>query len=173
MEKVRIEDVESRTGPADVKRPLTRALGATNLSVNYYELAPGESFAFGYHAHSDQEEVFYVVSGTVTFETEDGPVAVGPEEVVRFGPGEFQRGVNEVSEPRSDGPEDERSESSGGAERVVALALGAPKESGDLDLRRECSDCGGKTPNRIERPAGGEGLVTVCEDCDAETGRFD
>src|SRR6056297_3880941 len=97
MEKVRIEDVEARaSGPADVKRPLTSVLGATDLAVNYYELAPGDSFAFGYHAHSDQEEVFYVQSGTVTFETEEGPVEVSAGELVRFAPGEYQRGVNEA-----------------------------------------------------------------------------
>jgi quercetin dioxygenase-like cupin family protein len=158
MEKVRIEDVESRaSGPADVKRPLTAALGATDLALNYFELAPGDSFAFGYHAHSDQEEVFYVQSGTVTFRTEDGPVEVGPEELVRFAPGEYQRGVNEADEE---------------TERAVALALGAPKESGDLDLRRECLDCGDRTSNDIQRAESGEGLVTVCEDCGAETGQF-
>jgi uncharacterized cupin superfamily protein len=156
MEKVRIEDIESRAGgPADVKRPLTAALDATDLAVNYYELAPGDSFAFGYHAHSDQEEVFYVQSGTVTFENEEGPVEVGSGELVRFAPGEYQRGVNQH------------------AERAVALALGAPKESGELDLRRECPDCDDRTSNTIQRAGEGEVLVTVCEDCGAETGRFD
>ncbi len=155
MERVRIDDVDSRTGPAAVKRPLTDALDATDLALNYYELAPGDSFAFGYHAHADQEEVFYVESGTVTFETEDGEAVVESDEFVRFAPGEYQRGVNR------------------GDERVVALALGAPKESGDLDLRRDCENCGERTPNSIERAPDGEGLVTVCEDCGAETGQFD
>jgi uncharacterized cupin superfamily protein len=155
MEKVQIEAVESRTGPAAVKRPLTRALDATDLALNYYELAPGDSFAFGYHAHSDQEEVFYVQSGTVTFETEDGPVEVGPGEVVRFAPGEYQRGVNRSSD------------------RVVALVLGAPRESGDLDLRRNCPECDERTANGIRRADDGQGLVTVCEDCGEETGYFD
>src|SRR6056297_850770 len=147
MEKVRIEEIESRTGPADVKRPLTRALGATDLAVNYFELAPGDSFAFGYYAHFDQEEVFYVQSGTVTFETEEGPVEVSSGELVRFAPGEYQRGVNENDS------------------RAVALALGAPKESGDLDMRRECSDCGERTSNTIRRADEGAGLLTICEDC--------
>ncbi|PSP55634.1 cupin domain-containing protein [Halobacteriales archaeon QS_1_67_19] len=156
MEKVRIESVEPRAaGPADEKRSLTDPLGATDLAVNYYELEPGDSFAFGYHAHSDQEEVFYVQSGTVTFETEDGPVDVAAGELVRFGPGEFQRGVNR------------------GDERVAALALGAPRESGNLDLRRACPDCEGRTPNVIERAGSGDALVTVCENCGAETERFD
>ena len=155
MERIHVENVESRTGPADVKRPLTDALGATDLALNYYELAPGDSFAFGYHAHSNQEEIFYVQSGTVTFETEGGEVAVGPGELVRFAPGEYQRGINR------------------GDRRVVALALGAPKESGDLDLRRDCEDCGEPTANAIRRADDTGRLVTVCEDCGAETGRFD
>jgi quercetin dioxygenase-like cupin family protein len=155
MEKVTIEDVESRAGPADVRRPLTSPLGATDLAVNYFELAPGDSFAFGYHAHSEQEEVFYVQSGTVTFETEEGPVEVSSGELVRFAPGEYQRGVNQNEE------------------RAVALALGAPQEGGDLDLRRECPDCNQRTSNAIRRAEDGPGLVTICEDCGAETGRFD
>ena len=156
MEKVRIEDVESRTtGPSDVRRPLTAALGATDLALNYFELAPGDSFAFGYHAHSEQEEIFYVQSGTVTFETEDGQVEATSGEVVRFAPGEYQQGTNR------------------GDERVVALGLGAPKDGGDLDLRRECPDCDERTPNSIQRAEYGDGLVTVCEDCGAETERFD
>jgi uncharacterized cupin superfamily protein len=155
MEKVRIDDVESHTGPAAVKRPLTAALDATDLALNYYELAPGDSFAFGYHAHGDQEEVFYVQSGTVTFETEDGSIEADSGDVVRFAPGEYQRGVNR------------------GEDRVVALALGAPKESGDLDLRRECPECDDRTANDIRRASDdGEALVTVCEDCGAETGWF-
>jgi uncharacterized cupin superfamily protein len=155
MERVTVEAVESRAGPADVKRPLTAALGATDLALNYYELAPGDSFAFGYHAHSEQEEVFYVQSGTVTFETEDGEVAVSAGELVRFAPGEYQRGINRDEE------------------RVVALALGAPKESGELDMRRDCPDCEERTPNAIERAEDDAGLVTICEDCGAETGRFE
>jgi uncharacterized cupin superfamily protein len=155
MKKVPIEGIESRDGgPADVKRPLTGALGATDLALNYYELAPGDSFAFGYHAHSNQEEVFYIQSGTITFETEEGNTEVGPDEIVRFAPGEYQRGVNQHDE------------------RAVALALGAPKESGDLDLRRECPDCGDRTSNSIQRAESGDDLVTICEDCGAETGWF-
>jgi hypothetical protein len=53
MEKVRIEEIDSRVAPAEVKRPLTAALGASDLALNYYELAPGDSFAFGYHAHGE------------------------------------------------------------------------------------------------------------------------
>jgi len=59
MKKVTIEEIDRRIDSATVTRPLTAALGASNVAINYYELAPGDSFAYGYHAHEMQEEVFY------------------------------------------------------------------------------------------------------------------
>ncbi len=121
MRKVSVEDTESFVSAADCFRPLSSALGTEDVSINHYELAPGDSFGFCYHRHHDQEEVFYIRSGTVTFETEDGDVPVSTGELVRFGPGEFQRGTNR------------------GTERVVALALGAPRpENEEVDLARDC-----------------------------------
>lgn len=152
MEHVRIDAVEDWMGPASIKRPLGRALGTTEMAINYYELAPGESFAFGYHRHTEQEEVFYIQSGTVTFETEAGDVAVETGEAIRFEPGEFQQGTNHSDE------------------RVVAVALGGPAEPGETEIRRDCPDCGERTPQRIE-PAD-DALRTLCENCDTETGRF-
>jgi mannose-6-phosphate isomerase-like protein (cupin superfamily) len=154
MRKCSLDDAETRMGPAAVKRPLTDPLGIENAALNYYELAPGDAFGFGYHRHADQEEVFYVQCGTVTFETEAGSVTVSADEAVRFGPGEWQVGRNE------------------GEERVVALAMGAPRDAGETEMRRECPDCGERTPNRIEFAGDREALVTLCTDCGAETGRF-
>jgi len=154
MKKVRIDELQRFMGPATVKRPVSRGLETEHMGINYYELEPGDAFSFGYHSHSDQEEVFYIQEGTVTFETDDGSVSVGAGEVVRFGPGEFQRGVNE------------------GDERVVGLAIGAPQDGGELTLRRECADCGDRTPQAIERSEDGEALVTTCEGCGGVTGRF-
>jgi uncharacterized cupin superfamily protein len=154
MERVRLEAVENAYGPAAVKRRLTGPLGTTAVAINYYELEPGDAFAFGYHRHADQEEVFVVEAGTVTFETESGRVAVEAGEVVRFSPGEFQRGVNR------------------GAERVRALAIGAPREGGESTILRDCATCGERTPQAIERAADAEGLVTRCTACDGLTGRF-
>lgn len=158
MEKVRIDDVASLAGPAAEKRKLTGALGTEGLALGHYVLEPGDSFAFGLHAHGAQEEVFHVQSGTVTFEVGRSPdetrtVEVGPGEVARFAPGEYQRGTNE------------------GGERVVALVIGAPRESGDLDLRCDCPACGERTPNRIESDDDGA-VVTICERCGAETARY-
>ncbi len=152
MEHVRIGSVDDWMGPASVKRPIGRALGTTALAINYYELAPGESFAFGYHRHTEQEEVFYVQSGTVTFETEAGEVTVESGEIIRFAPGEFQQGTNH------------------GEERVTAIALGGPADPGDTEIRRDCPDCGDRTPQRIE--SADDALRTLCEHCGGETGRF-
>ena len=142
-------------GPADVVRPLTDALGLTDFALNYYELDPGESFAYGLHAHEGQEEVFYVLSGTVAFETRDGEAAAEAGDVVRFGRGEFQRGVNR------------------GEERVVALAMGAPQETGETEIYRACEDCGERTPHRVDLAEDGDAVVAVCEACGVATGRFD
>jgi len=64
-------------------------LGTEHVAMNYFELAPGDAFAGGVHAHGDQEEVFYVLSGTATFEV--GPererVDVEAGELIRFAPG--------------------------------------------------------------------------------------
>lgn len=154
MEHVAVEDVDRVVQPAEVMRPLTDALGLEEFAMNYYGLAPGDSFAFAYHRHGIQEEVFVVLEGTATFETEAGDVAVGASEAVRFGPGEFQRGWNR------------------GDERVVALAFGAPLEYGEQVTLRECPQCAEMTDQSIERADGGDARVTHCVECGTRTGRW-
>jgi len=154
MQRVSVTDPDRRMGPAADKRALSSALDTSDLALNYYELAPGDAFGFGYHRHPDQEEVFYVVEGTATFETEDGDVTVSAGELIRFEPGEWQLGRND------------------GDERVVALAMGAPRDARETEMLRECPDCGGRTENTVEMTDDRDALVTRCLDCDAETGRF-
>lgn len=154
MEKATIDELDNWMGPASVKRPLGKALGTEHMGMRFYELEPGESTAFGYHAHENQEEVFYVVEGELTFETEDGEVSVGEGEAIRFGPGEFQRSRNDT-----DG-------------RVRTLGIGAPSDPGELTLLRECPECGERTDQEIDSTDDGSALVTLCVECGAETGRF-
>ncbi|MGM0387953.1 MAG: cupin domain-containing protein [Natrinema limicola] len=153
MERVSLSEVDRWMSPAQSKRSLSNALEAEHLAVNHYILEPGESFGFGYHRHADQEELFYVLEGTATFETADGDVTVSAEEAIRFAPGEWQRGRNETDE------------------RVVALALGAPAETGETDILRMCPDCGERQLVRIEPTADRDALVAICEECGAETVR--
>lgn len=155
MERVAVADVENSVQPAAVQKRLTDALGCSDLAINYYELAPGDSFAFAYHRHDAQEEVFVVLAGTATFETEDGDVIVGPDEAVRFAPGEFQRGWNR------------------GDERVRALALGAPLAYEGGETLADCPGCEERTRHDIVVPDDEEGArAVVCGSCGAETDRW-
>lgn len=126
MERVDIDDVEPAfmDGSGLDRRGLSGPLGTDDLAINYYAIEPGESLSGGMHAHFDQEEVFYVVDGEVTFETPDDEFAVGADEAVRFAPGEFQTSENESDET------------------AVVIALGAPKGSEDVRVPLECRECG-------------------------------
>jgi len=153
MQKVRITDVEPVVDCATLHRPLTEAIGVDHLAINYYELAPGDSFAYGYHNHTDQEELFLVLAGTVEFTTESGPVTVAEGELIRFAPGEFQQGTNH------------------GDDRVTAIALGAPPEPGETTVFRHCPSCDERTETTIER-VDDTTKITRCRSCNTETGRY-
>lgn len=183
MEHVRIDDLDNAVQPAAVMRRLTDPLGCEDLAINYYELAPGDSFAFAFHSHEVQEEVFVVLSGTATWVVgpevdEDGDacdpggsgdpdgsgdpgdpherrsVEVGPMEAVRIPPGQFQRGWNR------------------GEERVTALALGAPLAYGEQPKLDDCPACGSEVDVSIERADDEAAVVTVCAECGTEIGRW-
>ena len=136
------------------RRVLTDALGAEHVAAVHYELEPGEQFSGGLHTHHDQEEVFYVVRGTATFEvgTDGRKVDVGAGEVIRFEPGEFQCGRNEGDEP------------------VVGLALAAPGSRHDweaIESFAPCAECGEVTSHGVREPD--EAFVVYCNDCGNET----
>ena len=148
MERIAIDEVT----PADVgsdteRRSLGDALEATAVAINRYRLEPGNRLA-GLHAHGDQEEVFVVLDGTLTFETLDGAVTVGGGEAVRFSPGEYQSGKNDAEGP------------------ATVLALGAPRDTDDLRIPVACPECG--HPDRRLEISGGGGTLT-CLDCGAES----
>ena len=145
MEKVTVDDVaESEMGEGDV-RNVADALGTTDLAMNRYSLAPGEDFTSGLHTHLDQEEVFYVIEGTATFETPDGSREVDAGEAIRFAPGDYQQGRND------------------GDERVVALALGAPKESTEVRVPMDCPECN-ESDDMALRFENGE-MTLQCPEC--------
>ncbi|PSQ37631.1 cupin [Halobacteriales archaeon SW_12_71_31] len=145
MEHVSIDEVDPAAMGADIdRRGLSDPLSTTDLSVNHYRLTPGERLSGSLHAHTDQEEVFVVIEGEATFERlDDDDVTVGAGEAVRFGPGEYQSGVND------------------GDGELRVLGLGAPRDSEDVRLPAACPDC--EHGNlRIDTD---DGLTFVCPDC--------
>lgn len=156
MQKATVDDIEPTSPDSDEgdRRGLSAPLETSVLAANYYALDPGEAFSGGLHTHLDQEEVFYVIDGTATFETKPEATAdsttleVASGEAVRFAPGEFQQGRNESDE------------------RVVALALGAPKESTDVRVPQTCPECSESDVMTVRM---GEGGMTLhCPECGAE-----
>lgn len=151
MQQVDIDDVEPTSFGDDLdRRGLTEPLGTSDLAINRYALEPGEAFSGGLHTHLHQEEVFYIVEGTATFETKPDPTAesetveVGAGEAIRFAPGEYQQGRNESDK------------------RVVALALGGPKESTDVRIPLPCRECESET---LAVVFSDDGMAYECPDC--------
>ncbi|WP_265108958.1 cupin domain-containing protein [Halosolutus halophilus] len=158
MEHVSIDEIDpepyENAWQSD-RRALSDPLNATNLAITRYALEPGERFSGSVHAHADQEEVFVVLEGTATFETRAGDVTVEKDEAIRFAPGEFQSGYN-------DGEAD-----------LVALAIGAPRETEDVRIDRipvlddrdvACPDCGHDSMRIPDESDSG----LVCPACGAE-----
>ncbi len=154
MDRVTLAAVDSLFSPAEAKLPIGDALETTNVAMNYYELEPGDQFGAGYHRHPTQEEVFFIIEGTATFETETGDVQIGPEEFCRFAPGEWQLGRND------------------GTDTVRALAIGAPRESPETEVMRECPECDEETPQTFSVTDDKDALLAICAECGTETGRF-
>lgn len=167
MENVRIEGLDRHLSTASVKRPVGEALGIEGFALQYYELEPGETFSTNLHTHLDQEEVFYILEGVATFEIDEekvgtdeesigadgGSVAVGAGEAIRFAPGEYQHGRNDTDE------------------RVIGLAMGAPRES--TEGRIECPACGAREQPDVEWTDDRTAILYDCPACGTEINRQD
>ena len=147
MEQIHLGSTDGETRGGVEGRRLGDALAADHVAINHYRVAPGERIA-GLHAHADQEEVFVVQEGAVTFEMLDGRVHVADEEAVRVPPGEFQSCHNTADD------------------EAVVLALGAPRDTDDVRIPVGCSECGA-AEHRLMVLEGEE--LLMCPDCGAET----
>lgn len=146
MERIALEELEPGTSDVGAAAGgLSAALGATDVTINHYVVAPGDRIS-GLHAHGDQEEIFLVLEGVATVETLDGKFDVESGVAVRFGPGEYQSVTNQ------------------GPRELAVLAIGAPPESEDVRIPIGCPDCG----NDFRRPAMlGDGPGLECPECGA------
>lgn len=52
-------------------------------SANFVEVDPGK-YAYGYHYHEENEEVFYIISGEASVKTEKGAVHLKQGDVICF-----------------------------------------------------------------------------------------
>ncbi len=82
------------------KRPLGDLFGLTNFGVNLTTLAPGAASSIR-HAHQLQDEFIYVLAGTPTLVTDEGPTALAPGMCAGFkaGTGYAHRLLNESDQP--------------------------------------------------------------------------
>ena len=100
--------------PCD-QRSITDAAALDNFAFNVYTADPGESIPLAYHVHEEQEEAFYVLSGTLSVETPEGTYEIEADGLFAVDPESPQRAYN---------PDD-------ADEDVVVLAIGAPAVDGD------------------------------------------
>ncbi|MEF8814667.1 MAG: cupin domain-containing protein [Halovenus sp.] len=154
MKRTNTVDAKPTRGTASVTRSLADSLGVGGFQWIYFEVEPGETFSVCYHAHPDEEEIFYVLDGRATFETEDGEIYIESGEAVRFEPGEFQHGFNETEEP------------------VIALAFSAPRDR-EIGGVIECPECGKRDHPRKETSDDGNVTIIVCNACGSEVNRKD
>lgn len=77
-----------------VHRSISDAADLSAMAMNVYEVEPGEQLPLAYHYHDDQEEVFYVLSGTLSVETPDGEYVVGADEAFVAEPDSPHRAYN-------------------------------------------------------------------------------
>ena len=104
-----LSEIDAVPPDLDVRR-VGDALGVENMRVTVWYFEPGEEIQ--YHAHSEQEELYFVLEGEFSLKLGRS----GEEEYVEAGPGTFWVA----------GPEVGHGHRNVGDERGVVLALGAP-----------------------------------------------
>jgi mannose-6-phosphate isomerase-like protein (cupin superfamily) len=73
------------------QRWYTQAVAAEQVSFSWRRMRPGTGGRGSYgHRHPGQEEVYFVVSGTVTFKIGDDVFEAGPQTAVRVGGDAFR-----------------------------------------------------------------------------------
>lgn len=109
------DDVEVPEGRPCEYRSLTDAGDLDEMAMNLFRAEPGEQLPLAYHYHEQQEEAFFVLSGTLFVET--------PGQTYEVPEGHLST-VDPESPQRAHNPEDAE-------ERVELLAVGAPPAPDD------------------------------------------
>lgn len=154
-ELARVDLLPDEPSYAAHMKAVGEAVGATEFAVNVYTALPGESISLGYHRHPDHEELFYVIEGTIAFETADGGfwIETGEAFFVPAGAPHRCRAVGDTE--------------------ARVIAIGAPKATNDAVFSEPCPACGEETDREIERTDAGStpAVVLRCSACGEETDR--
>jgi mannose-6-phosphate isomerase-like protein (cupin superfamily) len=100
------------------RRSLSEVAGISKMAINRYTADPGEELPLAYHYHDEQEEAFYVLSGTLHVDTPEGTLKAGPDTLLTVEPDNPQFAYN---------PDD-------AADTVDVVAIGAPAVDGDVHV---------------------------------------
>jgi mannose-6-phosphate isomerase-like protein (cupin superfamily) len=112
VERDEVETVPDR--PCELRR-LSEAAELSEFAVNVFSAEPGEQIPLAYHYHEEQEEAFYVLSGTLHVETPEETYEVDEDALFAADPESPHRAYNPADADAT----------------VVVLAMGAPAVSGD------------------------------------------
>jgi uncharacterized cupin superfamily protein len=75
------------------------ALGTEQVSFSWRRMPPGTGGRGSYgHRHPGQEEVYFVVSGTITFKIDDDVFEAGPQTAVRISGDAYRSVHNDASQ---------------------------------------------------------------------------
>ena len=150
---VDVTDLPDAPNPTREKKEVDEAVGATAFGFNVMTADPGEQLPWGYHRHPDHEELFYVVSGALRFETPDEEFRVATGEAFFVEPDSPQKAV-----AVGDGP-------------AVVVATGAPKAADDAVVEERCPACGETTDRTHEEDVeDGERVYhLLCTSCGERT----
>lgn len=91
---VDVNAIEPEAGRPSDKRSISAAAGLETLGVHVYEVAPGEQVPLKYHYHDEQEEVFYVLAGTLSVETPEKTFEIDEGDAFVVEPGSPHRAFN-------------------------------------------------------------------------------
>lgn len=100
-------------------RLYTEALGSEQVAFTWREMPPGTGGRGSYgHRHRTQEEIYFVVDGTITFKVGDEVFEAGPGDAVRMAPPAVRSIHNDTDE----------------AARVILVSKKIDDPEGDVEI---------------------------------------
>lgn len=74
-------EIQNQNGNSFCVKPIIGDID--KCSANFVEVEPG-NYAYGYHYHEENEEVFYIISGQAAVKTENGEISLKAGDAICF-----------------------------------------------------------------------------------------